>query len=71
MGSNSSRDGASGRGAKPARARIGAQPDYAGPVHEDHEVKGEVPQPTNELRMTEAFIKGGRRDRRVRPKAEA
>ncbi len=63
---DSSPDGESGSEEKPAPAAIGAQPDYAGPAHEGHEVKDQVRQPTNELRLTEAFIKGGNRAHRPR-----
>jgi hypothetical protein len=58
---NSSPDGESGNTVKPAPAAIGVQPDYAGPAHEHHEIKDHVVQPTRELRMTEAMIKGGHR----------
>jgi hypothetical protein len=63
---DSSLDGESGSEVRPAPAAIGAQPDYAGPAHEAHEIKDQVRQPTNELRLTEAYIKGANRGRRPR-----
>lgn len=66
MESDTSPAGENGSEDVPAPAAIGAQPDYAGSSHEHHEIKGDVFQPTNELRMTEAWIRGNQRPRKQR-----